>query len=113
MTWEVILSAVGAVGGFEFIRWLVERIAHRQQHRRKAEAEADSVEFSVLRDVVEFLEMQLKEKEMRFAEQTELVRSLNKEIVTLTQEKGQTELELQHYRCIRPKCLDREPQNGY
>lgn len=113
MTWEIIITAIGAVGGFEFIRWLVERIAHRQQHRRKAEAEADSVEFSVLRETVEFLEAQLKDKEVRFSEQTELVRSLNKEIITLTQEKGKTELELQRYRCIRPKCLDREPQNGY
>ena len=73
----------------------------------------DTVEFTVLRQTVEFLQAQLQEKEQRFAQQTELVRNLNAEVLELTKAKGKIELELQTYRCIRKKCGEREPQNGY
>ena len=62
---------------------------------------------------MEFLQTQLREKEQRFAQQTELVRSLNAEILDLTKMKASLELELQRYRCIRPNCPQREPQNGF
>ena len=55
----------------------------------------------------------MKQKEERFADQTTTVRNLNSEVLELTQKLGNTELELQRYRCIRPKCQQREPQNGY
>lgn len=112
-TWQTIAvsfaTVMTAIGGWEAISYLI----NRKTNSRKAEAEADSVEFTVLRQTVEFLQEQLKEKEERFAEQTELVRKMNAEILELTKEKGKTELELQTYRCIRKKCEKREPQNGY
>lgn len=104
-----LATVIGAVGGWEAIKYLI----NRKTNSRKAEAEADSVEFEVLRQTTEFLQVQLKEKEERFAEQTELVRSLNTEVLDLTKEKGRLELELQKYRCIVAKCPKREPENGY
>lgn len=110
---QIIAASFAAVlpvlGGWEAIKYLI----NRKPNSRKAEAEADSVEFNVLRQTVEFLQTQLQEKEERFAQQTELVRKLNAEILELTKEKGKVELELQTYRCIRKKCGQREPQNGY
>lgn len=104
-----ITSTIVALGGWEAIRYLM----NRKTNTRKEEAEADSVEFNVLRETTEFLQTQLKEKEERFAEQTGQVMKLNSEILTLTKEKGKLELELQRYRCVVQKCPKREPQNGY
>lgn len=102
-------TVIGAVGGWEAIKYFI----NRDTNRRKAEAEADSVEFDVLRQASEFMQNQLKEKEERFAAQTELVRKQNIEILELTKEKGRLELELQKYRCIKAKCPHREPANGF
>lgn len=106
---EVITTIIGVLGGWEAIKYFI----NRKTNARKAEAEADSVEFSVLRDTVEFLETQLKEKEERFAEQTKLVRQLNSEVLELTKQNGQLELDLNRYRCVVEHCGGRKPQNGY
>lgn len=103
------IAATSAIGGWEALRYLI----NLRTNHRKAEAEADSAEFDVLRQTMEFLQTQLREKEQRFAQQTELVRSLNAEILDLTKMKASLELELQRYRCIRPNCPQREPQNGF
>lgn len=92
---------------------MIKYFINRKSNSRIAEAEADTVEFTVLRQTVEFLQAQLQEKEQRFAQQTELMRNLNAEVLELTKAKGKIELELQTYRCIRKKCGEREPQNGY
>lgn len=105
----ILATIISAVGGWEAIKYFL----HREPNNRKAEAEADGVEFNVLRQTVEFLQAQLQEKEERFAQQTELLRKLNAEVLELTKEKGKLELELQTFRCFRKKCGQREPQNGY
>ena len=67
----------------------------------------------MLRETVDFLQTQLKEKEERFAEQTRVVRELNVQVLNLTNEKAKVELDLQRYKCVRKGCAQREPQNGY
>ena len=104
-----IAAVIGALGGWEAIKYLI----NKKSNSRKAEAEADTVEFTVLRQTVEFLQAQLQEKEQRFAQQTELLRKANTEILELTKEKGAIELDLSIHRCLRKKCDQREPQNGY
>lgn len=106
---SIIASIIGTVGGWELIRYLLQR----RSNQRKAAAEADGVEFAVLKETVEFLQQQLKEKEERFAEQTALLRQKQTEVLELTKEKGQVELDLQRFRCVVKKCEKREPQNGY
>ena len=87
----------------------------RKEHYEadKAKAEAKSADFDVLRETTEFLQQQLKEKEERFANQTERLRKVQDDYFTLLQEKAKVDLELQRFRCVRPKCAQREPQNGY
>ena len=106
---QIILSILGAIGGWEAIRYLI----NRKSNKRKEEAEADSAEFNVLRDTMLFLQEQLNEKEQRFAEQTSLLRERQSEVLELTKKQGELELELQRYRCVVPKCANRQPQNGY
>ena len=111
-----IVSAVGAVGGWELIKYLL----NIKTNMRKEEAEADSLEFGVLKDTVSFLQEQLHEqvqqdaeKEKRFVEQTQRLRKVQDDNYALLKEKSKLELELQMYRCVVKKCPNREPQNGY
>lgn len=106
---ETIVTILTAMGGWEAVKYLF----NRKSNARISEAEADTAEFHVLKEQIEFLQEQMKQKEERFADQTTIVRNLNSEVLELTKKLGNTELELQRYRCIRPKCQQREPQNGY
>lgn len=109
---EVILTAasiLGTLGGWEMIKYLI----NRKTNTRKAEAEADSSEFTVLRDTVVFLQEQLQKKEERFAEQTDLVRKLTSENLELTRENAMLKAERSLKLCERRNCMNREPQSGY
>ena len=106
---ETLVAILTSLGGWELVKYLI----NRKSNARISEAEADSAEFHVMKEQIEFMQEQMKQKEERFAEQTTLVRNLNNELLEITKKLGSTELELQKYRCIRPKCLEREPQNGY
>ena len=86
---------------------------NRKTNARMQETKADSDEFHLLREQIEFLQTQLRDKEVRFAEQTELVRRQNADIIKLMSEKAALDLELVLKRCERKKCAAREPQNGY
>ena len=86
---------------------------NRKTNARMQETKADSDEFHLLREQIEFLQTQLRDKEVRFAEQTELVRRQNADIIKLMNEKAALDLELVLKRCERKKCAAREPQNGY
>ena len=106
---ETLVTILTAMGGWETVKYLF----NRKSNARISEAEADTAEFHILKEQIEFLQEQMKQKEERFADQTTIVRNLNSEVLELTKKLGNTELELQKYRCIRPKCQQREPQNGY
>lgn len=113
---EIIATIAGTLGGWECIKYLINRKANQ----RKEEAEADGVEFGVLRDTVEFLQNQLKSmveqdaaKEKRFVEQTKRLRETQDREHKLMQEKAKLELDLQKFRCVVKNCPNREPQNGY
>ncbi|MDD6471727.1 MAG: hypothetical protein PUF62_01560 [Bacteroidales bacterium] len=106
---ETLLTVITALGGFEAIKYFL----NRKTNKRKAEAEADSAEFNALREYNEFLQRQLSDKEERFTNQTDRLRTIQDEYFDLMKKNAQTELELQKFRCIRAKCPNREPQNGY
>ena len=109
---EIVLtvaSVLGTLGGWEMIKYLL----NRKTNNRKAEAEADSSEFTVLRDTVVFLQEQLQKKEERFAEQTNLVRKLTNENLELTRENSMLKTERGLKLCERRNCINREPQSGY
>lgn len=111
--WQVSAVIIGALGGFEFIKWLFTR---------KRTARTD--EFKLLRETNEFLQKQLQAKEERFAEQTQLVRKQNTEILEMTtkmaemeirheQEKAELKIELVKVRCNDEDCPFRRPPNSH
>ena len=95
---EITASMGAAIGGWEFIKYML----NIRTNKRKERSEADKAKAEAL-----------KEKEERFASQTERLRKVQDDYFTLLQEKAKTDLELQRFRCVRPKCAQREPQNGF
>lgn len=104
-----IATIIATLGGWETIKYFL----NRKTNKRKAEAEADSVEFTVLRQSVEFLQVQLQNKEKRFAEEIEVVRKLTTENLQLTSENVKLKTERSLKLCERRNCVQREPQSGY
>jgi len=116
MYWEILATIIGTLGGWEAIKYLI----NRKTNKRVAESEADSVEFGVLKETIIFLQEQMHnmvvadaEKEKRFVEQTNRLRKVQDENSQLQKEKSQLELDLQRYKCVREKCTNRQPPNGY
>lgn len=98
-----------ALGGYELVRFLLTRRSMSRQEAAKAEGE----EFRSLREYNEFLQEQLKDYSRRSAEQTELVRSLNAEILSLTRAKAETDMQLALKLCEVRSCPNRKPQSGF
>lgn len=122
--WEIAATVGGAYGGLELIKYLVNMIFNRKNNARIADSEADKSEFHVLREQVLFLQEQLKEKEVRFSEQTDLVRKQNCEILDLTSKLATAEIEhakviadyeimLVQVKCEDKTCPFRIPPNAY
>lgn len=126
LTMDIITGFAGmlaALGGFKFVEWVFTR----KSNGRIAEANADAAElknerdeFHFLRERLEYKDAAMMEKEKRFVEQTELVRSLNKQLLEQTIENGKLmarisalEAERSMKLCERKGCINREPQSGY
>lgn len=114
--WQVLVAILGALGGLECIKWFF----NRKTNSRIALAEAESAEFHHLQETNEWLQKQLQAKEERFAEQTQLVRRQNTEILDLTTEMAKKEIahsqevadyriELAKVRCDDEGCPFRRP----
>ena len=87
---STIASLLGTLSIWEAVKyWL-----NRKTNKRMEEAEADSKEFATLRDMIEFLQSQLKEKEERFADQTARLRKTQDENFNLLHEKALLEMRL-------------------
>lgn len=105
----IIATLIGSIGGWEAIRWMLNRKANL----KTSEAMADDSEFSVLAKTNVFLQEQLAKKEERFAEQTERLRKLIEENVNLTGKVAKLEAERSMKLCNVRACPNREPQSGY
>lgn len=110
MEWlQKLLTLVGSIGGWEAFKWFL----NRKNNIRMAENQADESEFSVLAKTNVFLQEQLAKKEERFAEQTDRIRLLTSENITLTSKVARLEAERSMKLCNVRACPNREPQSGY
>ncbi len=109
MTISDILPIASTLGGFEFIKWLF----NRKNSSRIQAAEATIKELDVVRQTMEFLQEQLKNKEERFVQQTEHLRSIQDLLLTEKEQHTQTRIELAVKRCNVPYCPQRLPPTGY
>lgn len=109
VSWDVIVSLVGAIGGIE----VVKMFFNRKANSRIVEAQADMSEFETLKNTTIFLQEQLREKEVRFAEQTDVVRRLNTEVIELIKQRADRDLELAEVRCNDRECPFRTPPTAH
>lgn len=120
---QTLLVIIGSLGGVEFFRWLLTRRANKRQAEATAdhaEIQTEEAEFIYLRKRIEFSEQQLAEKERRFAEQTEVLRTAQRELLEMTVENGKLMAENASLKaeramklCERKGCAQRQPQSGY
>lgn len=142
MNWEAVGIILGAFGGIELLKFIYNTIIRRKTDARVAVAEAQTAvanaqtaEFKHLQETNEWLQQQLQKKEERFEEQTLLVRRQNTEILNLTselaekeiqhakeisdleikhaQELAAKEIELVEVKCLDKPCPFRQPPNAY
>lgn len=106
--WQIIIAVFGALGGFEFVKWLF----NRKTNSRIAIAEAESAEFHTLQETNEFLQKQLQLKEERFVEQTNRLRTTQDELFKAKEAEYETRLELAQKKCEDQLCPFRMPPNA-
>lgn len=110
--WQLIIAAITALGGLEFFKWFFNR-----------KTDARVSEFHLLKETNEFLQQQLREKEQRFAEQTQLLRSTQRDLldaakreaekdIAHAQEVAELRIELAEVRCEDGNCPFRLPPNA-
>ena len=124
MEWiKTIITVVTALGGFEGVKWIINRKSNKAiaaANADTAEIKAEESEFTYLRGRVEFAEQQLMMKEQRFAEQTDVLRKVQNDLLNSTKENGRHQAEIARLKaeramklCERKGCSEREPQSGY
>ena len=118
-----VVTVITALGGFEGVKWLINRKSNARMAQASAEASElknDVDEFHFLRERLEFKDKEIMEKEKRFVDQTELVRELNRKLLDATIECGKKDAEIAALKaeramklCERRGCMERQPQSGY
>lgn len=122
-TTQTLIAILGAMGGWELVKWLLTRRANRKiatANADQAEIQTEEAEFVYLRKRIEFCEQQMAEKEKRFADQTEVLRQAQRELLDMTIENGKLLAEIAALKaeralklCERRGCKQRQPQNDY
>lgn len=112
MNWEMMMQLLAALGGLEAVKWVMTRKSASRIARAQAfteEQNALSAREKLYEDTILFLQSQLKEKEERFASQTEQLRAAMAAELSLTRRLGELELRLQACRCDKIDCRHRVP----
>lgn len=113
---EQVLMILGALGGFEAIKYLLNFCIHRNTEKRKEKASAAGMEIANFHEVIENSEKRLRErdakvdaiyKEFRTSQERclELMSELNKALIEVEVLKVQ--------KCEKRGCPDRLPPSNY
>lgn len=119
---ENVLAILAALGGFEFVKWIVRLITNRRNNKIIDDTQAEREKYQTLESHIEFLQNELKEKEarfvdkeLRFVEQTERLRKAQDENFRMREEITDLKVELaklEQWKCEVRKCANRQPPNG-
>lgn len=112
---ETLLQILIALGGFEFVKWLVRWFTNWNNDKLINDAEAEKKKYEVLESHIGFIQDELKEKEERFVEQTTRLRQSQDECFNLKEENAKLRVEnavLGTWKCEVKKCERRMPPNG-
>lgn len=117
MDWiSIITAVVASFGGLELVKWLYSR----KYGKKLEEVKANSAEFALLKERLDYLNQQMLDKEKRFTEQTDHVRALNRELIDKEVVIGDLKANISALHaerklklCERRGCQQRQPQSGY
>lgn len=110
------LAIIGALGGLEAIKWLVNFYVNRKTNARKEDAAADSMENENERKQVDWLEKRLAERDMKI---DSIYTELRQEQATHLEDihkKHELELRLKEAeikKCDVRGCANRQPPSDY
>ncbi|MFR2068747.1 MAG: hypothetical protein ACLS4S_00595 [Bacteroides nordii] len=117
------LAIIGALGGLEVIKWIINFFVNRKTNARKEDATADSMEIQNLLNVIDSLTLQLENSDRRTKERDVKVdyvygelRKEQSDKLGLLRQKHEIELKLKEAemkRCDVRGCTDRVPPSDY
>lgn len=108
---ETFFAAIGVLGGFQFIK----AVMNRKADRRKNDAEAYNAELEAIRKQYDWLQEKYDAINRKVDELYDHMHRLENENLELVRQKGELELALKEskfYECRRPddECLKRLPE---
>ena len=112
--YDWLLAAIGALGGWKFVNWIL----NRKELKRKALAEAISLETDSLVKRYNVMEQELEKLKLKVEELQVTVATLQQDKLDLIKRNNELELalkEAEHNVCMRPddECLKRLPPRTY
>lgn len=112
--YDWLLAAIGALGGWKFVNWIL----NRKELKRKALAEAISLETDSLVKRYNVMEQELEQLKLKVEELQVTVNNLQQDKLDLIKRNNELELalkEAEHNICMRPddECLKRLPPRTY
>lgn len=112
--YDWLLAAITALGGWKFVNWIL----NRKELKRKALAEAISLETDSLVKRYNVMEQELEQLKLKVEELQATVNNLQQDKLDLIKRNNELELalrEAEHNVCMRPddECLKRLPPRTY
>ena len=115
-TLSIILSVIGALGGFEAIKWAVSTWINRKTNARKEDAAADSMEIDNEKKQIAWLENRMAQRDAKIDALYIELRQVQNEKLELISKLHEKELELETIkvkRCDVRGCTNRQPPSDY
>ena len=113
---EQIVAILGALGGFEAIKWGITTWLHRRTDARREEAAADALEQENHQRHIDWLERRLEQRDRKIDALYAELRESQSVNLQLVHEKHALELELKEAtirRCNVRGCANRQPPSEY
>lgn len=110
------LALIGALGGLEAIKWMVNFYVNRKTNARKEDAAADSLENENERKQVDWLEKRLAERDMKIDSIYTELRQEQAAHLEDIHKKHELELRLKEAeikKCDVRGCANRQPPSDY
>jgi Ulp1 family protease len=109
---ETAITVLGALGGFEFIKYLI----NRKTEKRKSDSEADNNDIVNIIQLTNHHDTRIKEKEEKIDSLYIRIRDYNAQVLDLTKQLNEKDLEIQLIKiqkCEVRGCKERKPPSGY
>ena len=113
---NTVLTILGALGGFEGLKWIISYFVNRKTNARKEEASVDSIEIDNEKKRVDWLENRITERDVKVDALYSELRTVEREKLELLQKYNQQLVELEVLRitkCSVRACVNRLPPSDY